>query len=370
MLPKQGLRRQAEMQIADGNDLQPVVIQRHAHRAAADGVIPMHEGIGQGLAQRLHRQQRRIYPRHLSRDDASGDGQGFVQEAFGPAHQGEGVAVELPVIEKLIPVHALEARHLEQQLRKIRQLILVLAEQHHRRPRQAVTFNQQAKPAQNFQRLAGAGVVEAPPANGLLQSQHHFPRIQPGHVPAIGGLVLPALHRVHFFHQQPLVSLARHDSGGVQHPLIGHPAKRHRRPRGPLHAHRQHLASIRNGYPLHPGKQRRLEVLEFLRQFLLRAVGDDLADHLARRRHAEQQAPALTVGEGAQRAAGAILLGGGFLEFQGEGFRLGGEGAQVVERGHAMVSGMRSLPDIRRGRRVSRRVASVFASLSFAAILA
>jgi len=52
--------------------------------------------------------------------------------------------------------------------------------------------------------------------------------------------------------------------------------------------------------------------------------------------------PALTVGAGAQRAAGAIFLGGGFLELHGGGFA-GGE-ASGKWRDHGLASHSQVMP--------------------------
>ena len=120
MLAEQRLRCQAEVQITDGNDFQAIVVQRDAHRTADNGIITMHERIGQCLAQCLHRQQRCVLALHAAGHDTPRDGQRFDQEAFRPAHQRKSVAIELPVVEKLVAVHALESRYLEQQLREVR----------------------------------------------------------------------------------------------------------------------------------------------------------------------------------------------------------------------------------------------------------
>ena len=239
------------MQVADGNDLQPVVVQRHADRAAAYGVVAVHKGIGQRLAQRLHRQQRRVLTRHLARHDAPRHRQRFEQEALRLAHQREGVAVKLPVVQKLVARCTLEARHLELQLRKIRQRRLVLAKQHRRRARQALALHQQPQPAQDLQRLARAGVFHAATADGLLQRQHHLAHIQPRHIPTLGGPVLPAFGGVQLFQQQALIRFARHRPRGIQHPLVSRAAKRHRHTRAVRHAHHQHFQAVRGGYTLH-----------------------------------------------------------------------------------------------------------------------
>ena len=50
--------------------------------------------------------------------DAPGYGQAVAQEPFGGPEQAEGIAVELPVVEKLRPVGALEPSDAKQALRK------------------------------------------------------------------------------------------------------------------------------------------------------------------------------------------------------------------------------------------------------------
>lgn len=42
--------------------------------------------------------------------------------------------MDLPVVQEFVPVHALEAVHLEKKLRKIRRLFLVLTEKHFSAP--------------------------------------------------------------------------------------------------------------------------------------------------------------------------------------------------------------------------------------------
>lgn len=272
------------------------------------------------------------------------NGKRIDQEALRPAHQRKGVAVELAVVQELVARAPLEPRDLEQQLRKVRQRHVIGAEQHHRCARDPVAIDQQAQPAQDLQRLARARVVDPTPADGLLQRQHQLAPVKPGNIPAEGGLVFPALRGVHLFQQQALEGLARHGARGVQHPLVGHAAKGHRHARAAGHGEHQHLAPAVDGHPLDRRKQRRLEALELLREFFERALGDRLANDLARRRNAERHLPALAVGEGAEGSAGTVFLGGGFLELERGRFAGGGQSDDLVgcHRGAASNASARS----------------------------
>ena len=100
--------------------------------------------------------------------------------------------------------------------------------------------------------------------------------------------------------------------------------------RGALDLNQQHFQANRiplgHGDALKPWKQRRLEPLKLLGQLFQRAVGHLLAHHLAGRCDAKYHLPAPPIGKRAQRAAGAILLGCGLLEFQRQGFACGDQG--------------------------------------------
>jgi len=63
---KKHFRGKPKMQLAWRNDLQPIVIQRHRHRARRTGVIPMNEGVGQCLAQGFGGQGRGVDTGHLA----------------------------------------------------------------------------------------------------------------------------------------------------------------------------------------------------------------------------------------------------------------------------------------------------------------
>ena len=228
--------------------------------------------------------------------------------------------MKLAIVEELVAPDTLEARHLEQQLREVRPLHLILAEQHDRGARHALVVDQQPQPTQDFQRFASTGVIHPAPADGLLQRQNHLAMVEPGGVPTLGGPILPAPGGVYFLQQQALVRVTRHRPRRVQYPLVGNATKRHRRPRAACHGERQYLSRRADGDPIYSRKQRRLKSLKLPGELFERAVADDLADYPSGWCHPEQQPPAVAVGEAAERAAGTVFFGGRLLKLDRLGF--------------------------------------------------
>lgn len=206
------------------------------------------------------------------------------------------------------------------------------------------TIHQQPQPPQDLHRLACAGIVDAAPADGLLQRQSQLALVQPRGLPSLRRLVLPTLRRVHLLQQQALVGLARHRPRGVENPLIGDTAKGHRNPRRPCDAEHEYFATTPDAHSLQRREQRRLEILELAGQLFQGVVAHGLTDHLARRGDSKEQSPALAIREGAECAAGAVLLGSGFLELQPLGLaggdpkpRSGRASSHGLGRGHRRV---------------------------------
>jgi hypothetical protein len=163
--------------VARRGDLQAILIDRQAHRAAAAAVIAVTQRIRQSLPQGDRRVERVVDPLEQSRHDPARDRQVLPQKAFRFQQQLEGVPVELAIVQKFAFVDPLELRHPQQALGKLRLDPRSLAEQHHRRPQQhAVPRQPQA--AQQLQRVARAGILQPAPADRFVDgaAQSRFGR--------------------------------------------------------------------------------------------------------------------------------------------------------------------------------------------------
>ena len=131
MRREQLLGRQPEMQRAGRRDLQAIIVDRHTNGATSYRIVTMAERVRQRLAYRRHRVEWLVDPHETVRFDTSGDGQGIAQEALGVPEKREGVAVELPVVEKLGAVDPAETGNAKQALRHLELDAPGIAEQHH-----------------------------------------------------------------------------------------------------------------------------------------------------------------------------------------------------------------------------------------------
>lgn len=97
---------------------------------------------------------------------------------------------------------------------------------------------------------------------------------------------------------------------------------------------------------------RRLKSFEALGDVPQTPVGENLADHLLVRRHADHNEAAVAVQEGAKRLRGASQLAGALLELHGVGFAAADEGFKFRDRHSAFVPPA-GQPDARSAREVA-----------------
>jgi hypothetical protein len=249
------------------DDFKSVIVKGDTDRAAAAGVVAMHEGVGQRFPQGLDGKERGVLSLEFARNDSTCHGQPVDQEALGATHQVEGVAVELPVVEKLAPIGTLESCDAQVQLRKIWLRDVALAEQRHCGACQFVSRDQEAEATQDRQGVARTRIIAAPSANRFFQRDDDFVVIQFVDRPAGGGLCFPTISGVQGFEHQALVGGARHDARGVQGALIRHPAKRYRPQHGLFDMQADQFSIVGHGYPFDAGQERRFESVEFCGEF-------------------------------------------------------------------------------------------------------
>ncbi len=179
------------MQRAGRGHLQPVVVNRKPDGAAAHGIVPVAQRVRQRLPRGQGRVERLVDARHAARLEAAGDGKRVAQKALGACKEGEGVAVELPVVEKLRAVEAPETRDAEQALRHFAFEAPGVPEQHRGGPeRDAVA--EQPQSAKQIPRLPATGMVQPADPDGLRNRVSDLGEVQVVRRPSVRRLGLPA----------------------------------------------------------------------------------------------------------------------------------------------------------------------------------
>ena len=97
----EGLRGQPKVQGASRGDFKPVRVYRNAGTSAADAVIAVAKGVGEGFTQGNEGVFRDVNTLHAVFWNVSGYGYVIVQEAFGVLQQSEQVSAKLAVVEEL-----------------------------------------------------------------------------------------------------------------------------------------------------------------------------------------------------------------------------------------------------------------------------
>ena len=129
----------------------------------------MADGIRKRLTQSRRRVERFIHSFEAIGLDMSGDGKAFTKEAFRPAQKCEGVAVKLPVVQKLVGARgAAKSRNPQHALRILGAHPLGPTEQYDRGAEQAVAVDQ-AESAQQFRWITGSWIFRPSAPNRFIK---------------------------------------------------------------------------------------------------------------------------------------------------------------------------------------------------------
>ena len=115
----------------------------------------MTQGVGKRFARGERRVERLVDPLEPIRLEATGDRQCLSQKALRGSEQDEGVAVELPIVQKLHLVDAAEAGDAQQALRHLELQTRGVAEQDRRRPQQ----HSVAQQSESSQHVGGGSLL-------------------------------------------------------------------------------------------------------------------------------------------------------------------------------------------------------------------
>ena len=218
---EQLLGGQPEMKPPGRSHLQAVVIYRQSYRSARNGgIIPMTQSVCKRLARRLGRIERSVDPLERSSFNPPGDGQGFDQKAFGTREKREGVAVELPVVQKFRAVYAAKTGDPDLAPGHSRLNQFRVAEQHRRGPKQHSVLNK-PESAQYLLGFPRYGIVHPAEVNRKRHRAQDLLQVEIFNRPVGGGFVFPAPFLVHALKNRLSVLVDGHRQSGVSDPAIG-----------------------------------------------------------------------------------------------------------------------------------------------------
>ena len=337
MLPLQGSRFQAKGQAAFTPELQPIFEDRQADRRSLLAVVAMAEGIHQRFTQGRQRDRQLFLALQAIPGNARRRAQVALAEQDRFLQQLEGMAVQLPLIQKLSLVGAAEAGQTQ----------LALG-QHSDAPGEQHLGRQGDRPiAQQLQPLQGVGWIaegrlrQAARLYAYAQGAQQFLLIQISRGDSHRLLGFPALDRMAAL-QLTLQYRLGHAPRAAGDPFKGAPVVKERsHPLARRYPHSNHplIPIPREGHFVDRGLGGRFDPPQRLRQFTAAGIAAVLPHDPAAVAHPEQHRAASAIEEGTEGVASGAQLAGGAFELQLFGFSGADQGLQLGQ-------GHRSLPSI------------------------